>query len=361
MHVLVPVILSGGVGTRLWPLSRRDKPKQLSRLTGERSLLQETALRASAVPGAGDPLIVCGQTHYQPIITQLDEIGQRPRTSILEPFGRNTAPAAAAAALSVDPDDLLLMLPSDHLITNVDAFVAATQIATEVAAAGSLVTFGITPDRPETGYGYIKQGDDLDGFAGAFQIDSFVEKPDRATAERYVASGVFSWNSGMFMFRAGTLLDELTKFNPAIVSQTGKALERGGEHDGATLLDEDAFGDCPSDSIDYAVMEHTDRGSMVPLDAGWSDIGSWAALWDVAAKDDAGNVTLGAVYTEDVTSSYIRTDDRLVAVIGLDDVIVVDTGDALLVANKAHAQKVKDMVSRLEADGRPEVLDHPDV
>jgi mannose-1-phosphate guanylyltransferase/mannose-6-phosphate isomerase len=360
MHVLVPVILSGGVGTRLWPVSRREQPKQLSRLTGERSLLQETAIRAAAVPGAHDPLIVCGQPHYRPIVDQLTEIGQRPKAAVLEPFGRNTAPAAAAAALSVDEDDLLLLLPADHLIPDINAFVEACKIAADIAAAGKLVTFGIRPTEPHTGFGYIKQGQGLDGFVGAFAVDSFVEKPDLSTAQRYLATEIYSWNSGMFMFRAGTLLDELNAFNPTMVAQTRKALDAGTKFNGATLLDEDAFAACPSDSIDYAVMEDTKHGAMVPLDAGWNDMGSWTSLWDVGVKDKDNNVIHGAVYTEDVTSSYIRAGDRPVAVIGLDNVIVVDTGDAVLIANKDDSQKVKEIVAQLEAEGRDEILRHPE-
>lgn len=358
MHVLVPVILSGGVGTRLWPVSRREQPKQLSRLTGDNSLLQETAIRAAAVPGADEPLIVCGQPHYRPIIDQLAEIGQRAKAAVLEPFGRNTAPAAAAAALCVDDDDLLLLLPADQLIPDLDAFVEACKIASDIAAAGRLVTFGIKPTQPHTGFGYIKQGSELEGFVGAYEVDSFVEKPDEPTAEEYLAAGTYSWNSGMFMFRAATLLEEMDKYNPAMVSQTSKALGAGTKFNGATLLDEDEFAECPADSIDYAVMEHTEFGAMVPLDAGWNDVGSWSALWDVADKDGDDNATFGSVYTEDVTGSYIRVGDRPVAVIGLDDVVVVDTGDAVLIANKNDVQKVKEIVAQLEADDREEIQRH---
>lgn len=359
MHSLVPVILSGGVGTRLWPESRREQPKQLSRLTGDLSLLQETAKRAARVPGADDPVVVCGQAHHPQIIAQLEDIGLRPRASVLEPFGRNTAPAVTAAALLVDPDDLLLVLPADHLIPDVDSFVEATSIATDIAASGRLVTFGIKPDAPETGYGYIQRGQAIEGLVGGYEIDSFTEKPDLATALRYLTEGIYSWNSGMFVFRAATLLGEMTTYAPEIVSHTARALEMGTKHDRATLLDAEAFNDCPSDSIDYAVMEHTKHGAVVPLDAGWSDVGSWTSLWELADKDRAGNVMSGNVYAKDVSSSYIRAGDRPVAVIGLDDVIIVDTGDAVLVAAKKDAQKVKDIVALLEADGRPEILRHP--
>lgn len=359
MSVLVPVILSGGVGSRLWPESRREQPKQLSRLAGPSSLLQMTAERARMIPGAEAPVIVCGETHYAPIVEQLAEIGIRPRAGVLEPFGRNTAPAAAAAALCVAPDDLLLLLPADHLITDVDAFIDAVTLAMDVAAAGNLVTFGISPTGPETGFGYIERGPDLADFDGAHEVRRFVEKPDQATAEAYLASGGYTWNSGMFLFRADRYLEELGRFSPAMVARTSEALTDGTERDGGILLDPDSFAECPDDSIDYAVMERTQHAAMVPLDAGWNDIGSWAALWEVGDKDAAGNVTSGNVYLEGTTNSYVRAGDRAVAVIGMDHAVVVDTSDAVMVVHKDATQDVKKIVKRLEAEGSDLIRRHP--
>ncbi|MDH3499405.1 MAG: mannose-1-phosphate guanylyltransferase, partial [Acidimicrobiia bacterium] len=260
MSAVVPVILSGGVGSRLWPVSRREQPKQLSRLAGQTSLLQMTAERAAHIPGVDAPVIVCGEPHFDSIVAQLDEIGQQPRAGYLEPFGRNTAPAAAAAALSAGEDDILLLLPADHLIADVDAFVEAVGIATAVARSGYLVTFGITPTAPETGFGYIERGADLEDFDGAYRVQRFVEKPNLETAQAYLAAGTYSWNSGMFMFRAGTYLEELGTFVPEMVAITRAALDAGTAHrGGGTVLDPDTFGRCPSDSIDYAVMERTER------------------------------------------------------------------------------------------------------
>ena len=358
MRVVVPVILSGGVGSRLWPESRREQPKQLSRLAGPTSLLQMTAERAALIPGASAPIIVCGRLHFGPIVQQLAEIGQRPRFGILEPFGRNTAPAAAAAALSVDEDDLLLLLPADHLIADVAAFLEAVEIASGVARHGSLVTFGINPTGPETGFGYIERGDQLEGFAGAYAVTRFVEKPDRATAEAYVAAGTYAWNSGMFLFRAGTYLAELSRFVPDVVGCTRAALDAGTAADGAILLDSDEFDACPSDSIDYAVMERTERAAIVPLDAGWNDVGSWAALWEVGDKDANGNVVAGNVYLEGTTNSYVRGCDRAVAVVGMDRTVVVDTGDAVMVVGMERTQDVKKIVTRLEAEDSDLVRRH---
>jgi mannose-1-phosphate guanylyltransferase/mannose-6-phosphate isomerase len=293
-------------------------------------------------------------------MNQLAEIGQRPRLGILEPFGRNTAPAAAAAALSVPAEELLLLLPADHLIRDVDAFVDAVEVASDAAMTGRLVTFGITPTGPETGFGYIERGDPLGGISHAYEVSRFVEKPDRSTAEGYLADGAYAWNSGMFLFRAGAYLDELDRFAPDILDRTRAALEAGSDNDGGTLLDPTIFAECPADSIDYAVMEHTDRAAIVPLDAGWSDVGSWAALWEVGEKDHDGNVVNGDVYLEGTTDSYVWARDRAVAVVGMDRAVVVDTGDAVLVVHMDRTQDVKNIVGRLESEGSSLVLRHPE-
>ena len=345
--MLVPVILAGGSGTRLWPASRPEYPKPLLRLTGERSLLQETVLRAAAIPGASPPLIVCGVAHHPPVADQLDEIGRSDHVALLEPVGRSTAPAAAVAALAVHEDDILLVMPADHVIDGMDAFREAVRTAAGAARAGWLVTFGVTPDRPETGYGYIERGEEIEKPSGAFRIASFREKPDLATARRYVDGGSHWWNSGMFVFRAGVYLDELRDSSPDMVrladaSLAGATSEVGSSPDqSAHRLDPATFASCPAGSIDRTVMERTRRGTVVPLRAGWNDVGSWAALWDIAAKDASGNVVTGSGHLQDVSSSYVAAGDRPLVVIGLDNVVVVDTGEAVLVAGMDHAQQVK--------------------
>ena len=345
--MLVPVILAGGLGTRLWPVSRPDHPKPLVRLTGQLSMIQQTTMRAAAIPGAGDPVMVCGEAHYRPIVRQLDEIGQAVHTALLEPVGRGTAPAVAAAAFAVDEDDILLVMPADHTINDIGALASGIGLAAEAARAGWLVAFGITPDRPETGYGYIERGEPINDLDGTHRIVSFREKPDLPTARRYVESERYSWNSGMFVFRSGTYLDELRTFNPEMVSRTEAALAASSTRGrtllnrGGALLDPDSFAACPAGSVDRTVMEHTRRGVMVPMEAGWTDMGSWAALWNSGAKDEAGNVTSGPSHLRDVSSSYVSAHERPVVVIGLENVIVVDAGDAVLVAGMDHAQEVK--------------------
>ena len=345
--MLVPVILAGGLGTRLWPASRPEYPKPLLRLTGERSLLQETVLRAAAIPGASPPVIVCGAAHHPPVADQLDEIGRSVHVALLEPVGRSTAPAAAVAALAVHEDDILFVMPADHVIDSMDAFLGAVRTAADAARAGWLVTFGVTPDRPETGYGYIERGEPIEEDSGAFRIASFREKPDLATARRYVDGGRHWWNSGMFVFRAGAFLDELRDSNPDMVRLADASLAGATRHAGSSpdqgvhRLDPVAFASCPAGSIDRTVMERTRRGAVVPLRAGWNDVGSWAALWDTATKDASGNVLTGPAHAQDVSSSYVAAGDRPVLVIGLENVVVVDSGEALLVAGMDHAQQVK--------------------
>lgn len=345
--MLVPVILAGGLGTRLWPASRPEYPKPLLQLTGERSLLQETVLRAAAIPGASPPVIVCGAAHHPPVTDQLDEIRLSGHVAILEPAGRSTAPAAAVAALVADEDDVLFVMPADHVIDGMDAFLGAVRTAADAARAGWLVTFGVTPDRPETGYGYIERGAEIEKPSGAFRIASFREKPDPATARRYIDGGRHWWNSGMFMFRAGIFLDELRDSNPDMVRLADASLAGATRQVGSSLdqgvhrLDPATFASCPAGSIDRTVMERTRRGAVVPLRAGWNDVGSWAALWAIATKDASGNVVTGPAHVQDVSSSYVAAGDRPVVVIGLENVVVIDAGEAVVVAGMEHAQQVK--------------------
>jgi mannose-1-phosphate guanylyltransferase/mannose-6-phosphate isomerase len=343
MMNVVPVILSGGMGSRLWPESRLHRPKQLLPLVDHRTMLHTTLERAAAVPGAATPTIVANAEQRGAIEAELNTAGRAGARLILEPVGRNTAPALAVAAL---------VLPADHVIADERAFIAAVAIAAELAGAGYLVTFGITPTRPETGYGYIEVGDAL-GEANA--VTQFKEKPDAEAAARYVDDGRHLWNSGMFLFRASRYLDELDRHRPDVLTAARTALVSGKDDGTAVILDADAMEHAPSVSIDYAVMEPTDRAAVVSLDAGWTDVGSWKALWAIGDGDDAGNVILGDVELIDVHNSLVRSDGRLIAVIGLDGVVVVDTPDATLVSSIDRVQEVKELVDRLTEAGRLEV------
>jgi len=353
---LYPVILSGGSGTRLWPLSRAALPKQLLPLASEKTLLQETVLRLSGLMDAGAPLIVCNNDHRFLIAEQMRDIEVTPLAIFLEPIGRNTAPAAAIAALHLlkqDADAVMLLLPADHLIRDVPAFHTAIGEGMKAVASSHLVTFGIVPDAPETGYGYIQQGAALDA-CGAHNVARFVEKPRREDAEQFLASGDYFWNSGMFLFSCKQFLDELGEFRPDILAACEQALARG-QHDlDFCRLDKGAFAACPSDSIDYALMEHTRHAAVVPTDIGWNDIGAWSALWEVGEKDTAGNVTRGDVFLESVSNSLIRAESRMVAAIGVSNLLIVETPDAILVADKSRAQEVKKVVDYLKANGRSE-------
>ncbi len=357
---LYPVILSGGSGTRLWPLSRVALPKQLLPLASELTLVQETVLRLDGLPDVASPLIVCNEEHRFLIAEQMRQIGISPLGIYLEPVGRNTAPAAAVAALvlsRLDPDALLLLLPADHLIADVAAFHAAVGEGVKAAAQGHLVTFGIVPDSPHTGYGYIQQGEPLPGTA-ARRVARFVEKPDRASAETFVASGEYYWNSGMFLFPAQRFLSELRSLRPDMVLACEQALARGRRDLDFFRLDHAAFEACPADSIDYAVMEHTRHAAVVPAQMGWNDIGAWSALWQVGAKDPHGNVSRGDVYLHEVHDSYVRAESRMVAAIGVRDLIIVETADAVLVAERSRAQEVKKVVDHLKAHARSEHAFH---
>lgn len=357
-----PVILSGGSGSRLWPMSRAHYPKQLLPLAGSHTMLQATARRVSDAAHYARPLIIANNDHRFIVAEQLQTVDIQPRAIVLEPVGRNTAPAAAIAALALvedTPDAVMALLASDHVVTNEAAFTTAMQTAAQAAAAGSLVTFGVKPDRPETGYGYIRQGEPLDGSAGVHRVAEFVEKPDRATAEAYLRSGDFLWNSGMFVLGAQNFLDELQRLAPDMMAACRAAYAASFADLDFLRLDPETFGACPSDSIDYAVMEKTDRAAVVPVDIGWNDVGGWPALWDLADKDANGNAVLADSLLQDVRNSYFRADDgRLIAAIGVEDMVVVSTADALLITHRDRAGDVKDIVERLKADDRHEAIHH---
>ena len=356
--MLKPVLLSGGVGSRLWPVSREAYPKQFLPLAGEDSMLVDTLSRIEGLSSAA-PIIICNDDHRFIVAEQLRELGIRDGEILLEPVGRNTAPAVAVAALRAlksDADAMLLVLPADHLVQNVEAFAAAVSAALPLAEAGHLVTFGVVPTRAETGYGYIHRGQAMAG--GAFDIDRFVEKPDAATARSYLDSGEYLWNSGMFLLGAAAYLQELEALAPDMVAACKEALEGASTDLDFFRLDAAAFARCPSDSIDYAVMEKTTRGAVLALDCGWSDVGAWSALWDVGQQDEDGNVLQGDVLVDNSSNNYLRSESRLVAVTGVENLVVVETTDAVLVADKSRVQDVKNLVSALKIAERSEASVH---
>ncbi|WP_419617902.1 mannose-1-phosphate guanylyltransferase/mannose-6-phosphate isomerase [Thiolapillus sp.] len=360
---MIPVILSGGSGTRLWPVSRKTHPKQFWPLLSEDSMLQETSNRLNSYTGAKAPIVVCNEEHRFFVAHQLQSCSPDNPAIILEPVGRNTAPAAAVAALhalkqGTEEDPVLLVLPADHVIKDLAAFHAALSEAEQLAQQGHLVTFGIVPGAPETGYGYIQSGDKLSATFPAMKISRFVEKPDRDTAEEYLASGDYFWNSGMFVFRATRYLDALAQFAPGILEASKQAYEQAETDADFIRLEKQAFIDCSSDSIDYAVMEHTDNGVVIPLNVGWNDVGSWSALWEIGDKDDDGNVITGDVLAQDSRNCYLRSDSRLLATVGLEDIMVVDTHDVVLVAHRDQVQKVKELVNQLSGEQRKEIDIH---
>jgi mannose-1-phosphate guanylyltransferase / mannose-6-phosphate isomerase len=357
---IVPVILSGGSGTRLWPVSRESFPKQLWPLVSERTLMQETVLRARGT-GFAPPIVVCNHEHRFLIAEQLREAGIHDACIVLEPVGRNSAPAIAAAAVLVaedDPDTVLWMMAADASIADTAALHTALDAAAVAARAGRVVTFGMQPTAPETGYGYIETGAPLRDAPGVFSLVRFVEKPDAATAARLVADGRHLWNSGMFVFTARTLMEELEAHAPGVLPAVRQAVQDRKADLDFIRLGVEAFTACPSISLDYAVAERTARAAVVPADLGWSDVGSWSALWELGAKDSGGNVALGDVVLEGAENCYVRSDGMLAAVVGLKDVVVVVTADAVLAMHRDQAQDVKKVVERLKAAGRPEAVAH---
>lgn len=358
---IYPVILSGGSGSRLWPLSRAALPKQLLPLVSERTMLQETVLRVAGWPEIAPPLIVCGDDHRFLVAEQLRQIDIKPTAILLEAEGRNTAPAVAAAAnylLARDPDALMLVLPADHLIVDADAFHDAVLVAAHAVGKHALATFGILPSAAETGYGYIRRGAAIDRSETCFEVERFVEKPDLATAQAFVADERYSWNSGMFLFRADTYLAELERLQPQMAACSKAAVQDAYSDLSFCRLNEAAYAACPSQSIDFAVMEHTQQAIVIPADIGWSDIGSWSALSEMQDGNAQGNVLQGDVYADNVQNSLIRAESRFVAVIGLDNVVVVETRDAVLILNKDQVQRVKNVVDFLKQKKRSEHLNH---
>ena len=354
---IVPVILSGGSGSRLWPLSRESYPKQLLPLLGGAgTMLQQTAQRVAGLDGIQAPVVVCNQDHRFLVAEQLRAIGEPPAAILLEPVGRNTAPAVAVAALQVlgkESDALLLVMPADHRISDDEAFRHSVRTGLAAATEGKLVTFGVVPTTPETGYGYIRAG----GGDGIRAVERFVEKPDAATAKAYLDEGGYYWNSGMFLFSASSYLQELERLAPDMVAACREA-HGGAQRDLDFVRLHSAFESSPSDSVDYAVMEKTRKAVVVALDSGWSDVGSWNSLFEVGEADVDGNVLVGDVHVTDTRGSYVRSQGRLVEVLGMEDVVVVDTTDALLVTRRDRAQDIKDIVERLQEQGRPEAVKH---
>ena len=358
MATIIPVLLCGGVGSRLWPVSRQGRPKQYLNLIGDSSMLQQTLKRIEGVEQMA-PIIVCNEEHRFLVAEQVRQLGISSPTIILEPEGKNTAPAIALAALAaqaLDPEANLLVLPADHYVGKPAALIEAIQKAASASEQGKLVTFGLVPSRPETGYGYIKRGEALAPDVSV--LEQFVEKPDQATAEGYIASGDYVWNSGMFMFTAGRFLESLAQFQPEMAQVCQLAAQKAERDMDFIRPDAEVFASCPSDSIDYAVMEHTPEGAVVSLDCEWSDIGAWSALWEAGDQDAAGNVTQGDVVLNKTQNSYVRSQSRLVTTTGVSDLVVVETADAVMVADRHSVQDVKDIVNALKASGRSEADVH---
>ena len=361
---LIPVILCGGTGTRLWPLSRASYPKQYWPLggSGDETLLQQTQQRLNGLENLAPPLLICNDDHRFILAEQMRQISEEPGAILLEPMGRNTAPAVAVAALQATAngeDPLLLVLAADHLIRDAAQFRRAIEAGRKPAEQGRLVTFGIVPTAPETGYGYIEASEPFSVEAlKDVPIKRFVEKPDQATAEQFLSTGRFTWNSGMFLFRASAMLAELERLAPEVVSCCRAALEQDTEDLDFLRLEREAFAKCPNVAIDVAVMEKTELGTVLPLDAGWSDVGSWSALWETSDRDAQGNVLQGRVIAEGSHNCYLRSEHRLVVGLGVENLVVVETDDAVLIADRSQAQAIKTVVKQLEADGSPEGKAH---
>ncbi len=358
--MIIPVILSGGSGTRLWPLSRSMRPKQLLSMVSDYTMIQDTVTRLTGITDLADPIIVCNEEHRFTIAEQMREINIHTSAIVLEPFGKNTAPAVAISALhsqKTGDDPILLVLPADHVIGDKAAFHSAVQAGYEAALEDKLVTFGVVPDAPETGYGYIKASTELEK-GKVFNVEKFVEKPDTDTAQAYLNEGNYYWNSGMFMFKASIYLQELKLHNKEMYDCSEKSLNSATVDMDFIRLNSEVFEKCPSDSIDYAVMEKTSAAAVIPVDMQWNDIGSWSALWEVGLSDGNGNVTHGDVVLEDTNNSYVHSDSRLVTTVGLNDHVVVETADAVLVAHRDKAQNVKEIVAQLKAVNRDEAIIH---
>ena len=353
---MIPVVMSGGSGTRLWPLSRKHKPKQFLNLFGDDSMFQQTILRLDGLDNS-PPIVVCNESHRFMVAEQLLEIDIENPSILLEPVGRNTAPAivsAAFQALSREEDPILLVLAADHVIADIDAFHQAIKLAEQQAMVGNLVTFGIVPTCAHTGYGYIQAEEK----ATISAVQQFVEKPDSATAEAYLSSGDYYWNSGMFMFKASVLIEEMSKFHSDIVEQCRLAVANSEQDLDFVRLSKEAFEACPSDSIDYALMEKTQKAVVVPLDAGWNDVGSWSSLWECSQQDENNNVLKGDVEIQNVKNAYIHSEHRLVSAIGVENLVIVETADAVMVASKDQAQDIKDIVAKLKKQSRSEAENH---
>ena len=359
MNVITPVIMCGGAGSRLWPLSRNSYPKQFLRLLGEHSMFQDTLLRLDGLEGLENPIVIVNEDHRFLVAQQLQEIDRKAQI-ILEPKGRNTAPAVALAAL-LDSNDKshMLVLAADHQINNIKAFHEAINTASLEAQNGSIVTFGITPSNPATGYGYIKTA--TQKVENVFETDSFVEKPDAVTATEYLKDGNYYWNSGMFLMSSDSYLSELKKYRPDILSVCIDSMVSK-EIDFDFIRPNTAkFENCPAESIDYAVMEKSDKVLLVPLDAGWSDVGAWSELWEISDKDSNGNAFSGDVITENCKNTLIKAQNRLVTAVGVENLIIVEDGDSILVADKSNSQAVKKIVDVLKSQNRPEAITHPKV
>lgn len=359
VDAIYPVVLSGGIGTRLWPLARESTPKQFLALHGERTLIQDAVLRGKSL-GAASPVIICGESHRFIVAEQMRAVGVTPRAIMLEPVARSTAPAAAIAALQVtesDPQGIVLLLPSDHVVENMNAFRNAVRNAAEAAKHGYITTFGVAPTRAEAGYGYIRAGKTL-AASDAREVAEFVEKPTPAKADEYLRSGNYLWNSGMLAFRADTMLAALERHAPDVMSACRASFERATRDTDFIRLDSATFGLAPNISIDHAVLEKTEKAAVVPCSFGWSDVGSWSSLWDIEHRDGSGNVLQGDVVVYDATNSFARSDRGLTALVGVRDIAVVVTDDAVLVADKERTQDVKQIVEKLKAAGRSEVSEH---
>ncbi len=357
---IYPVILTGGAGSRLWPVSREHFPKPLLPLVGEQTLLQATASRLDGLAGVAGPLLVCNEEHRFLVAEQVQTLGKTPTGILLEPEGRNTAPALTIAALYLaerEPDAVMVVMPADHVIGDAAGFRDMVEAGTRLAGAGYLVTFGVVPTRAETGYGYIRRGQAIDG-SGGFAVARFVEKPDLDTAAAYVESGEYLWNAGIFVMRADRWLEEIDRFEPGMLAACREAVETGKRDTDFCRVGKAAFLDSPSNSIDYAVMERTDRAAVVPMSADWSDVGAWSAIWDILPHDECGNVTTGDVLTHEVQNSLIVAQNRCVAAIGVDNMVVVETPDAILVTTRDRAQDVKAIVGQLKDADRDEFRFH---